>query len=79
MSYLNGVELTTQNSLPLRVMMQSEFEESQHWLATQDTLIFVSDGIVEACNSCANRCGLEQVTGIILYGALLHKFRIAPR
>jgi phosphoserine phosphatase RsbU/P len=44
--YLNGKELTTKNGLPLGIVTLSEYEELHHWLSPEDTLVFVSDGVV---------------------------------
>jgi serine phosphatase RsbU (regulator of sigma subunit) len=58
---LNGTELTTKNGLPLGVVAQSEYEELQHLLLPDDTLVFVSDGVVEARDKGRNLFGFERL------------------
>jgi serine phosphatase RsbU (regulator of sigma subunit) len=53
--------LTTNNGLPLGIVAESEYEESQHQLTTWDTLVFVSDGVVEARNQRRDLFGFERL------------------
>jgi sigma-B regulation protein RsbU (phosphoserine phosphatase) len=63
--YLNGTELTTKNGLPLGIMAQSDYEDSQHLLAARDTLVFVSDGVVEARDKTRNLFGFERLQQVL--------------
>jgi serine phosphatase RsbU (regulator of sigma subunit) len=59
--YLNGKELVTDNGLPLGISAVSEYEESHYTLSLTDTLILVSDGVVEARDPNRNFFGFERL------------------
>jgi serine phosphatase RsbU (regulator of sigma subunit) len=45
---VNGQELVTTNGLPLGISSEVEYSETHHTLAPEDTLMLISDGVVEA-------------------------------
>ncbi len=59
--YLNGSELAINNSLPLGITEQSEYEESHHLLSPRDSLTFLSDGVVEARDKSQSLFGFERL------------------
>jgi phosphoserine phosphatase RsbU/P len=63
--YLNSAELVTKNGLPLGVTAQSQYEESHHLLSARDTLVFVSDGVVEARDRTQSFFGFERLQQIL--------------
>jgi hypothetical protein len=59
--YLNGKELTTLNGLPLGIAEESDYSESQYLLAPTDTLVLISDGVVEARDRSHSFYGFERL------------------
>jgi Stage II sporulation protein E (SpoIIE) len=59
--YLNGMELTILNGLPLGISAENEYEESHHLLSPTDTLVLISDGIVEARDKTHSFYGFERL------------------
>src|SRR5436305_555533 len=59
--YRNGKELVTINGLPLGISAASEYEESHHLLTPTDTLVFVSDGVVEARDKGRTLFGFDRL------------------
>ena len=57
--YLNGAELAISNGLPLGITEESEYEESRHLLSPTDTLVLISDGVVEARDKRRSLYGLS--------------------
>jgi serine phosphatase RsbU (regulator of sigma subunit) len=59
--YLNGTELTILNGLPLGICAESDYAESHHLLSPTDTLVFISDGVVEARDKSHSFYGFERL------------------
>jgi serine phosphatase RsbU (regulator of sigma subunit) len=59
--YLNGTELAVLNGLPLGISDASEYEESRHLLSPTDTLVLISDGVVEARDKSRSFYGFERL------------------
>ena len=59
--YLNGAELAISNGLPLGITEESEYEESRHLLSPTDTLVLISDGVVEARDKRRSLYGFERL------------------
>jgi hypothetical protein len=67
--YRNGVELPTVPGLPLGITLDTTFEEREIQLAPNDTLTFLSDGVVEARNSAGELYGFDRTQKISTYSA----------
>lgn len=63
--YWNGKEMITENGLPLGITAQSDYEESHYLLSPNDTLIFISDGVVEARDKARNLFGFERLQQVL--------------
>jgi len=59
--YLNGTELNILNGLPLGISAESDYDESHHILSPKDTLILISDGVVEARDKSHSFYGFERL------------------
>ena len=59
--YLNGKELAILNGLPLGISAESDYGESHFLLAPTDTLILISDGVVEARDKSHSFYGFERL------------------
>ncbi len=59
--YLNGKELATLNGLPLGIAEESDYSESHYPLAPTDTLVLISDGVVEARDRSHSLYGFERL------------------
>ncbi|HEY1807149.1 MAG TPA: SpoIIE family protein phosphatase [Acidobacteriaceae bacterium] len=58
--YRNGEELELPVGLPLGLMADTEYEETTLRLAREDTLTFLSDGVVEARDASGELFGFER-------------------
>jgi serine phosphatase RsbU (regulator of sigma subunit) len=58
--YINGTELSLTPSLPLGMAASIEYEEQDFRLEPNQTLTFVSDGVVEARNALGELFGFER-------------------
>ena len=58
--YRNGEEMEIENDLPLGVAPSASYGETQLQLEPADTLMFLSDGVVEAQNSTGELFGFER-------------------
>ncbi len=62
--YLNGVELTLENGLPLGLSSEATYRESQFRLLPGAQLTLMTDGVVEARNTQGELFGFERATRI---------------
>ncbi len=64
--YLRGQELALASGLPLGISKGSEsgYEQTQWRLADDETLTFLSDGVVEARNAAGELFGFERAAAI---------------
>lgn len=62
--YRNGEEVPLESGLPLGLTADAEYSESTLTLAPNDTLTFLSDGVVEARNSHGELFGFDRTRAI---------------
>jgi sigma-B regulation protein RsbU (phosphoserine phosphatase) len=62
--YINGAELSLGPSLPLGLSATAEYEEQPFRLEPDQTLTFVSDGVVEARNASGELYGFDRTQAI---------------
>jgi serine phosphatase RsbU (regulator of sigma subunit) len=62
--FRNGEELPVAGSLPLGVMSSAEYDEIDFRLHENDTLIFYTDGLVEARNEAGELYGFDRVANL---------------
>ncbi len=67
--YRNGAEMPVAAGLPLGIVPNAEYEESQFHLQPAESLTFVSDGIVEARNAAGDLFGFDRTQQISTSGA----------
>jgi serine phosphatase RsbU (regulator of sigma subunit) len=60
----NGEELDCGNNLPLGIVENLHYEECEILLAPNDTLTFLSDGVVEARNARGELYGFDRTAAI---------------
>jgi hypothetical protein len=63
--YRNGTEMEVETGLPLGIIPEVEYKESQFMLRPGECLTFLSDGVVEARNASGELFGFERTLGII--------------
>jgi len=62
--YRNGREMAVAGGLPLGILAEGSYEETQYQLAAGDRLTFMSDGVVEATNEKRELFGFERTQQI---------------
>ncbi len=62
--YHNGAEVALMNGLPLGISAQAEYQETKVHLEPGDTLMMLSDGVVEARNADGELFGFERMQQI---------------
>jgi hypothetical protein len=62
--YRNGEELAVDSGLPLGILAEGSYAETNYPLALGDRLTFVSDGVVEATNEKRELFGFERTQAI---------------
>jgi hypothetical protein len=67
--YRNGAEVAVEAGLPLGIVAGAEYEEMQFQLAPDESLTFLSDGVVEARNPSGELFGFERTLRICNSGA----------
>ena len=67
--YRSGVEMEVETGLPLGIVPEVEYKESQFVLRPGECLTFLTDGVVEARNASGELFGFERTLGIINSGA----------
>jgi hypothetical protein len=63
--YLNGVEIGMEGSLPLGMITQTEFPVMVFNLQSDDRLVLMSDGIVEAQNERGELFGFDRIRALL--------------
>src|SRR3954449_790113 len=63
--YINGQELAITNGLPLGITAEIEYSETRHVLAADNTLVLVTDGVVEARDPKRNLFGFERLQQVL--------------
>ena len=59
--YLNGREISLQNALPLGVAAEIQYEQTICHLSAHDSLVFITDGIVEARDGSGSFFGFDRL------------------
>jgi hypothetical protein len=67
--YRNGAEVELEPGIPLGVFPGTEYEESQFLLKPDESLTFLTDGVVEARNASGELFGFERTLRISSSGA----------
>lgn len=67
--YLNGVEVEIEAGLPLGIVPDAEYKESELVLRPNESITFLSDGVVEARSKSGELFGFERTQGVIRSGA----------
>ena len=67
--YRNGKELPVSNGLPLGIVSESEYTQSELQLREGDWLTFVSDGVVEARNPAGELFGFDRAAALSMQSA----------
>jgi hypothetical protein len=67
--YRNGAEVAVEAGLPLGIVPGAEYEEIQFLLGPDESLTFLSDGVVEARNASGELFGFERTLRISNSGA----------
>ncbi len=62
--YLNGDEVPLDSGLPLGITADAFYSESSFHLFPGDTIVFLSDGVVEARNAAGELFGFDRTRGI---------------
>ena len=62
--YINGKELALDGALPLGALPDIAFPIARFRLAERDTMLFVSDGVVEARNTIGELFGFDRIAAI---------------
>jgi sigma-B regulation protein RsbU (phosphoserine phosphatase) len=62
--YRNGEEMAVEPGLPLGLLAEVSYTETQYQIAPGDQLIFVSDGVVEATNAQGELYGFERTRAV---------------
>ena len=63
--YLNGKELSMEGALPLGMTPTAKFSVMHFQLASRDTLLLMSDGVVEAQDEHGQLFGFDRVNGML--------------
>ncbi len=63
--YRNGTEMEVETGLPLGIISEVEYKESQFMLGPGESLTFLSDGVVEARSASGELFGFERTRRII--------------
>jgi hypothetical protein len=63
--YLNGVEIQMEGALPIGMLPQADFSVTHFELAPGDTLMLMSDGVVEAQDQHKNLFGFERIREVL--------------
>jgi serine phosphatase RsbU (regulator of sigma subunit) len=67
--YRNGAEVELESGFPLGIVPGTEYLESQFVLRDNESLTFLSDGVVEARNASGELFGFERTLRIVNSGA----------
>jgi hypothetical protein len=67
--YINGAELSMEGALPLGIITEADFSVATVHLNLGDSIILMSDGIVEAQDAAGNLFGFERIAGMLEHHA----------
>ena len=67
--YLNGKELPVDGALPLGAVLGTHFPSSQFTLAADDSLLLMTDGVVEAQDAHGRLFGFDRIAALLHSGA----------
>jgi hypothetical protein len=67
--YRNGAEVEVEAGMPLGIFPEAEYEDSQFMLKPDESLTFMTDGVVEARNASGELFGFERTLRISNSGA----------
>jgi serine phosphatase RsbU (regulator of sigma subunit) len=67
--YINGAELSMEGALPLGIITEADFSVATVHLNPGDSIILMSDGIVEAQDAAGNLFGFERIAGMLEHHA----------
>jgi len=67
--YINGAELSMEGALPLGIITEADFSVATVHLNPGDSIILMSDGIVEAQDPAGNLFGFERIAGMLEHHA----------
>jgi hypothetical protein len=67
--YLNGKELSVEGALPLGAMQGMEFTVARFKLSAGDSLLLVTDGVVEARGKAGELFGFDRIAELLRSGA----------
>src|SRR5208337_5411724 len=67
--YLNGKEMAIEGALPLGAVPGVQFPASRFTLNAGDSLLLMTDGLVEAQNSHGELFGFDQIAHLLRSGA----------
>ena len=63
--YVNGAELSMEGALPLGIITEADFSAATTHLNPGDSIILMSDGIVEAQDAAGNLFGFDRIAGML--------------
>jgi hypothetical protein len=67
--YINGEPVEVEGTLPLGIVEHPEFSVANFFLAENDRLVLVSDGVIEATNAQNQLFGFERLQELLKQGA----------
>jgi len=67
--YLNGDELAMEGALPLGSMPNAQFPIAQWQLSARDSLVLITDGVIEAQDAAGHLFGFERAEDLIRHQA----------
>jgi len=67
--YLNGEELQIGGGIPLGILSNTEYSETSVQLRAGQSLMFLSDGVLEATNSAGELFGFDRTAAIARHDA----------
>jgi hypothetical protein len=63
--YLNGKEIEMEGALPLGILSEPEFSTCSFMLREEDSLVLMSDGVVEAQNAHKDLFGFQKISELL--------------
>jgi phosphoserine phosphatase RsbU/P len=77
--YRNGEEIALESGLPLGILLETHWPESNSILGNGDHLVFISDGVVEARDGHGKLLGFERVHALVGRGLTAQEIASAAR
>ena len=77
--YLNGKEIEMEGALPIGIIPDIDFSLASFVLQPGDSLIFMSDGVVEAQNSEGSLFGFERIAEMLVHQTTAEQIAIAAQ